>query len=207
MSLRTTDFAAALSLSRTLQDARTNAARQRFRNAGNKITSRSDSSRTAASRAGRSRGRGRRSGACRTRAPARSPHRTAAPPRRPASASAPLLLETPALLVGVVQLAERVRDLDPADEALEALDQALLGAVRPCERRQLGRVVEHERGLERASARRAWRGGRRRACPSPFPARARRRCRRCCIAAIRRLALPVLARCRCRCAPGSPRAA
>lgn len=40
-----------------------------------------------------------------------------------------LLLEPPALLVGVVQLGEGVGDLDPADEGLPTLDQAGLGAV------------------------------------------------------------------------------
>src|SRR5258705_470238 len=54
----------------------------------------------------------------------------------------------PRLLVGVVQLAERVGDLDSADERLPALDHALLGAVRLRERRQLDRVVDDEGRLD-----------------------------------------------------------
>jgi hypothetical protein len=59
-----------------------------------------------------------------------------------------LVLEPSPLLVGIVELGERVRDLDPADERLPALDQPVLGAVPLRERRQLHRIVEHERGLD-----------------------------------------------------------
>ena len=45
-----------------------------------------------------------------------------------------LLLEATPLLVGVVQLAERVRDLDSSNEALEALREPFAGAMRPRER-------------------------------------------------------------------------
>ena len=64
-----------------------------------------------------------------------------------------LLLEAPALLVGVVELGEGVGDLDPADEGLPALDQALLGAVGLGEGRELDRVVEDEGRLDQAPAR------------------------------------------------------
>ena len=64
-----------------------------------------------------------------------------------------LLLEAAALLVGVVELAEGVGDLDPADERLPALDQALLGAVRLGEGRELDRIVEDEGRLDQARAR------------------------------------------------------
>ena len=40
-----------------------------------------------------------------------------------------LLRETASLLVGVVELGERVGDLDPADERLPALDRPVLRAV------------------------------------------------------------------------------
>ena len=59
-----------------------------------------------------------------------------------------LLVEAAALLVGVVELAEGVGDLDPADERLQALDQARLGAVALGERRELDRVVEDEGRLD-----------------------------------------------------------
>src|SRR3954469_19179956 len=59
-----------------------------------------------------------------------------------------LLLEAPPLVVGIVELGERVADLHPADDRLEALDEALLGAVALGERRELDRVVEQERGLD-----------------------------------------------------------
>ena len=57
----------------------------------------------------------------------------------------PLLLEPAALLVGIVELGERVGELDAADVRLEALDQALDGPMPFGERRQLDRVVEQER--------------------------------------------------------------
>ncbi len=61
----------------------------------------------------------------------------------------PLLgLEARALLVGVGELAEGVGDLHAAGERLPALGETLLGAMRARERRQLDRVVEHERGLD-----------------------------------------------------------
>ena len=59
-----------------------------------------------------------------------------------------LLLEAAALLVGVVELGERVGDLEAADVGLPALDQALLGAVALGERRHLDRVVEDEGRLD-----------------------------------------------------------
>ena len=55
-----------------------------------------------------------------------------------------LRLEAAALLIGVVQLRERVRDLHPRDESLEPLDEALLAAVVLGERRELLRVVDDE---------------------------------------------------------------
>src|SRR5437660_256474 len=57
-----------------------------------------------------------------------------------------LLLEAGALLVRIVQLAERVRELHPGGEALEALDEPRLRAVRLSERRQLDRAIEHKSG-------------------------------------------------------------
>src|SRR6185312_14556362 len=58
-----------------------------------------------------------------------------------------LLLEATPLLVRVVQLAERVGELDAADKSLEALDDSRLGAMRLRERRQLYGIVEDEGGL------------------------------------------------------------
>ena len=55
--------------------------------------------------------------------------------------------EAGALLVGVVELAERVGELDPAGEGLPALDEPLAGAVALRERRELQRIVEDERRL------------------------------------------------------------
>ncbi len=66
----------------------------------------------------------------------------------PASASRALGLEALALLVGVGQLGERVGDLHAPGKRLPALGETLLGAMRARERRQLDRVVEHERGLD-----------------------------------------------------------
>src|SRR3954466_11914510 len=60
---------------------------------------------------------------------------------------ADLGLEARALLVGVVELGERVGDLHPAGERLEALDEAGLRAVVLGERRELDRVVHHDRRL------------------------------------------------------------
>src|SRR3954469_25435333 len=55
-----------------------------------------------------------------------------------------LLLEAAPLLVRIVELRERVGDLDPAYERLPALHQPLFGAVALGERRQLDRIVEHK---------------------------------------------------------------
>src|ERR1044072_307056 len=88
------------------------------------------SRRSASLPGGRCRGRRRRSAAFPARAPRRKTRRRAAPPRRrvteglvvglppPAAALilAGLLLKAAALLVGVVDLAKRVGNLDPADE-------------------------------------------------------------------------------------------
>src|SRR5439155_4631436 len=59
-----------------------------------------------------------------------------------------LLLEASTLLVGVVQLGERVRDLDAADEPFETLNQPLLAPVRLRKWRQLFRIVEDEGRLD-----------------------------------------------------------
>ena len=76
------------------------------------------------------------------------PRRRAAPPRRRASARAALRLEARALLVGVVELGERVGDLHAAGERLEALDQPRLARCVLGERRELDRVVDDERRLD-----------------------------------------------------------
>src|SRR3954451_11481805 len=55
-----------------------------------------------------------------------------------------LLLEAAPLLVGVVQLGERVRDLHAVGERLPALDEAVLRAVALGERRELDGVVQQE---------------------------------------------------------------
>src|SRR3954447_23609287 len=62
---------------------------------------------------------------------------------------ADLGLEARALLVGVVELGERVGDLHPAREGLEALDEPGLVAVGLGERRQLDRIVHDDRRLLR----------------------------------------------------------
>src|SRR3954451_22416265 len=56
-----------------------------------------------------------------------------------------LLLEAAPLLVGVVQLGERVRDLHAVGERLPALDEAVFRAVALGERRELDGVVQQER--------------------------------------------------------------
>ena len=66
----------------------------------------------------------------------------------PRAVSSRCCLEAAALLVRVVELGERVGDLDPADERLPALDEAVLAAVALGERRQLDRVVEDEGRLD-----------------------------------------------------------
>ena len=80
-----------------------------------------------------------------------------------------LLLEPPALLVGVVQLGERVGDLQAADERLEALDEALgaTGGAWRTARARPGSRAGTSAGS--GSARRALRAARRRAaarCPA-----------------------------------------
>src|SRR4051794_4825624 len=55
-----------------------------------------------------------------------------------------LLLGAAPLLVGVVQLGERVRDLHAVGERLPALDEAVLRAVALGERRELDGVVQQE---------------------------------------------------------------
>src|SRR4051794_3863967 len=60
---------------------------------------------------------------------------------------ADLLLETRALVVGVVELGERVGELHPVRERLEALDQPLVLAMPLGERRELDRVVVQQRRL------------------------------------------------------------
>ena len=57
------------------------------------------------------------------------------------------------LLVGVVQLAEAVRDLHPPDEELEAVGGRRVVRLRLRERRDLRRVVDDERRLEEPSLR------------------------------------------------------
>src|SRR5205807_7412413 len=59
-----------------------------------------------------------------------------------------LLLEAAALLVGIVQLAEGVRQLAPLDEQLPALDPGGVAALELGERRQRYRIVEHEGRLD-----------------------------------------------------------
>src|SRR3954453_17446782 len=59
-----------------------------------------------------------------------------------------LRLESPALLIRVVELGERVGDLDAAAERLPALDQPLIRAVPLREGRQLNGVVDDEGGLD-----------------------------------------------------------
>ena len=78
-----------------------------------------------------------------------------------------------ALLVGIVELGEGVPDLDPADEGLPALDQALArsgGASRTARARPGSRA---RTWAGSARARRASRGRRRPASPSPRSGRAR----------------------------------
>src|SRR3954447_1944905 len=58
---------------------------------------------------------------------------------------AALLLEASALLVRIVQLRERVAELDAPREGLPPFDESRLAAVRLRERRQLDRVVDDER--------------------------------------------------------------
>src|SRR5205823_7390918 len=62
------------------------------------------------------------------------------------STGALLRLHTEALLLldGVVELAERVADLGPADEPLEALDDLVAALRQPCERRETHGVVVQE---------------------------------------------------------------
>ena len=55
-----------------------------------------------------------------------------------------LLLEAGALVVRIVQLGEAVRDLHPAAERLEALDDAVRAGLAARQRRQLHRVVDEE---------------------------------------------------------------
>ena len=65
------------------------------------------------------------------------------------SCAQPLLgLEALPLHDRVVELREGVRDLHPAREGLPTLHQARVGAVLARERRELERVVEHERRLD-----------------------------------------------------------
>jgi len=61
--------------------------------------------------------------------------------------------EALALDVSIDQLAERIRDLDPAGERLPTLDQAQLGAVLAGERGELDRVVERRTSAGSGSAR------------------------------------------------------
>ena len=89
--------------------------------------------RRAPSSVGRCRARGRLSAASRTRAPRRSPRRRArSPPSRGAFGG--LHREPLRLLLRVVQLAERVAELHPADEVLEALDDRRVVVGRARER-------------------------------------------------------------------------
>ena len=83
-----------------------------------------------------------RSAACRTRAPPRSPgHRARLRLLR-------LLGEPGRLLVGVVDLRERVAELHPADEVLEPLDDRRVVVRRAGEGRELERVVVEDRRLD-----------------------------------------------------------
>ena len=59
-----------------------------------------------------------------------------------------LHLEALRLLLAVVQLAERVRELHPADDVLEALDDRLVVVGGARERRQLDRPVVDDRRLD-----------------------------------------------------------
>ena len=59
-----------------------------------------------------------------------------------------LLREALRLLVGVVDLGERVPELHAADEELEALDDRRVVVGRPRERRELDRVVVEDRRLD-----------------------------------------------------------
>ena len=52
-----------------------------------------------------------------------------------------LLLEARALVVGIVQLGERVRDLAARDVELEAVDEARVAVVAARERRHLDREL------------------------------------------------------------------
>ncbi len=78
-----------------------------------------------------------------------------------------LRLETPQLLDRVVQLAERVRELAAGNDQLEAFGERGVVAVRARERRDLERVVAHERRRLDARPRSSSRRSRARACLRP----------------------------------------
>ena len=63
-------------------------------------------------------------------------------------ALAALILEPGPLIVGIVQLAERIGELGAVDEQLEALGEARIVTVRLGERRQRLGIVEHEGRLD-----------------------------------------------------------
>src|SRR2546422_4516290 len=64
------------------------------------------------------------------------------------AARAELLLEAPALILGVVQLGEGVGDLVTRHEELEAVDEARVAVVAARERRELERELGDEDRLD-----------------------------------------------------------
>ena len=107
--------------------------------------------------------------ACPARARAGSPRRRAAPPRRRPPAAAAAARSGARCSSGSFSSLKAFATSMPPMNPSKRSTRPGLGAVRLRERRQLDRVVEHERGLRRASARRASTAARRRACPSPVP--------------------------------------
>ena len=59
-----------------------------------------------------------------------------------------LRLEAAALIVGIVELGERVGDLPAGDEELEAVDELRRLLVAPRQRRDGDRILVHERRLD-----------------------------------------------------------
>ena len=98
------------------------------------------------------------------------------------------------LLLRVVDLGERVAELDAAGEVLEALDDRRVVVGRARERRQLDRVVVEDRRLDRATARRSANARGRSASTRSDRATRRRRAPRAACAARPRRASRVPAR-------------
>ena len=134
--------------------------------AGNSTTSRIDrAARSAASRGGRCRCRSPPVGGIRARAPGRRPRRTAAPPRRRPRRGARCSSKRARWSSGSLSSVNALANSIPPAKASKRSTSPSLGAVALGERRELDRVVEQERRLRSASARRAWTAGGRRAAP------------------------------------------